>query len=134
MSDPRETRSATGRATAPPGRSAVHLRLALLAVALVLPTVSLVLLGSLWLWQNGYVVYWALGTCIAVAGAYLLERRLIVPLPAAAVEELHGSEPADQGWTPRQEEAWADVQALAAKAPADRMTSRDGVVNLGLEA
>jgi predicted GTPase len=112
----------------------VHLRLALLALALVLPTVSLVLLGSLWLWQNGYVLYWALGTCIAVTGAYLLERRLMVPLPAAAVEELReGPEPGDQAWTTRQEEAWADVQALAAKAPADRMTSRDGVLNLGLE-
>ena len=133
MSNAGETRKATARATTPPGKPAVHLRLALLAVALVLPTVSLVLLGSLWLWQNGYVLYWAIGTCIAVTGAYLLERRLIVPLSAAAVEELHGSEPADQGWTPRQEEAWADVQALAAKAPADRMTSRDGVLNLGLE-
>jgi hypothetical protein len=133
MSDAGETRKATARVTAPPGRSAVNLRLALLAVALVLPTVSLVLLGSLWLWQNGYVLYWALGTCIAIAGAYLLERRLLVPLPAAKVAELHDGEPADPGWTPRQEEAWADVQAHAAKAPADRMTSRDEVVNLGLE-
>jgi uncharacterized protein len=117
----------------PAPRSAVNLRLALLAVALVLPTVSLVLLGSLWLWQHGYILYWALGTCVAVLGAYLLERRLMVPLPAATVEELQGGEPADPGWTPRQEQAWADIQALAQKAPADRMTSRDGVVNLGLE-
>src|SRR5262245_55997228 len=125
MSDAGETRKATGRvSTLPAGRSAFNLRLALLAVALVLPTVSLVLLGSLWLWQNGYVVYWALGTCLAVAGAYLLERRLIVPLPAAAVEALQGGERGDRSWTPRQEEAWADVQALAAKAPAERMTSR----------
>jgi predicted GTPase len=133
MSNAGETRKATARVVPPPGRSGVNLRLALLALALVLPTVSLVLLGSLWLWQNGYVLYWALGTCIVVTAAYLLERRLIVPLPAAAVEELQGAEPADRGWTPRQEEAWADVQALAAKAPADRMTSRDGVLNLGLE-
>jgi predicted GTPase len=137
MSDAGETTQRAGqgkgRAMTPPGRSAVHLRLALLAVALVLPTVSLVLLGSLWLWQHGYVLYWAIGTCIAILGAYLLERRLMVPLPAAAVEELQGAEPGDQGWTQRQEEAWADVQALAAKAPADRMTSRDEVLNLGLE-
>jgi uncharacterized protein len=133
MSNTGEPRKAAGRAAPPPGRSTVHLRLALLAVALVLPTVSLVLLGSLWLWQHGYVLYWALGTCVAVTGAYLLERRLMLPLSPAAVQELRGAEPGDQGWTPRQEEAWADVQALAAKAPADRMTSRDGVLNLGLE-
>src|SRR6185436_10502567 len=113
------TRQGKAGAAAPPGRSTVHLRLALLAVALVLPTVSLVLLGSLWLWQHGYVLYWAMGTCIAVTGAYLLERRLMLPLPLAAVASL--------------EEAWADVQAFAAKAPADRMTSRDSALNLGLE-
>ena len=127
------TRQGKAGAVAPPGRSTVHLRLALLAVALVLPTVSLVLLGSLWLWQHGYVLYWALGTCIAVTGAYLLERRLMLPLPPAAVADLQEGEPGDKAWTPRQEEAWADVQAFAAKAPADRMTSRDGVLNLGLE-
>jgi uncharacterized protein len=125
--------SQEGAVTVPRDRSVVHLRLALLAVALVLPTVSLVLLGSLWLWQHGYILYWALATCVAVAGAYLLERRLMVPLPAAAVKNLEDAGPADEGWTPRQEEAWADVQALAAKVAPDRMTSRDGVLNLGLE-
>jgi uncharacterized protein len=133
MSEPEATRKVTGRLVAPAPRSAIHLRLALLSVALVLPTVSLVLLGSLWLWQHGYVLYWALGTCIAVTGAYVLERRLMLPLTPKAVAELQEVEPGDQSWTPRQEEAWADVQALAAKAPADRMTSRDGVLNLGLE-
>jgi hypothetical protein len=126
------TRQGKAGAAAPPGRSTVHLRLALLAVALVLPTVSLVLLGSLWLWQHGYVLYWAMGTCIAVTGAYLLERRLMLPLPLAAVASLQEGEPGDKAWTPRQEEAWADVQAFAAKAPADRMTSRDSALNLGL--
>ena len=37
-------------------KSNVHLRMALLAVALVLPTVSLILLGSLWQWQHGYIL------------------------------------------------------------------------------
>jgi uncharacterized protein len=137
MSNPEETtqrlRQGKEQPLAPAGVPAVRLRLALLAVALVLPTVSLVLLGSLWLWQHGYVLYWAIGTCIAVTGAYLLERRLMLPLPAAMAETFNEGEPGDKGWTPRQEEAWADVQALAAKAPAERMTSRDGVLNLGLE-
>jgi predicted GTPase len=108
--------------------------MALLAVALVLPTVSLVLLGSLWLWQNGYVLYWALGTCIAVTGAYLLERRLMMPVSETEAKALReGATPGDPGWTPRQEEAWTDVVALADKVAPDRMTTRDGVLNLGLE-
>jgi predicted GTPase len=123
--------------TQPGNRSAAHLRLALLAVALVLPTVSLVLLGSLWLWQHGYVLYWGIATCVAVAAVYHLQQRLLVPLPAAEAGIAAGAageaEPGEQAWTPRQDEAWADVLALAAKAPAERMASRDGVVNLGLE-
>jgi predicted GTPase len=114
-------------------KSAVHLRLALLTVALILPTVSLILLGSLWLWQNGYVLYWAIATCIAVVAAYVLERRLMVPLPATAAGEPEDTEPADEAWTPRQEEAWGDVKTLAAQVPAERITSRDALLNLGLE-
>ncbi|HEX6001828.1 MAG TPA: GTPase [Hyphomicrobiaceae bacterium] len=119
-------------------KSSAHLRMALLAVALILPTVSLILLGSLWLWQNGYVLYWGIATCIVVVAAYAIERRLMVPLPEAAENakplEGEGPEPGDRTWTPRQEEAWADVQALAAGVPADRITSRDALLNLGLEA
>ena len=124
-----------GRIVTQQSKSTVHLRLALLTVALVLPTASLVLLGSLWLWQHGYLLYWGIGTCIAVAGAYLLERRLMVPLPEppAGEPDSEVAEPGNQAWTPRQEEAWVDVQALAARVPAERMTSRDAVMNLGLE-
>jgi hypothetical protein len=109
--------------------------MALLAVALVLPTVSLVLLDSLWLFQHGYLVYWGFATCLFVAAAYYVERRLMVPLP----EAVGGGQPedaADRGdpaWTPRQEQAWADVQALAAEVPPERISSRDAVLNLGLE-
>ena len=111
----------------------MHLRLALLAVALVLPTVSLVLLGSLWLWQHGYVLYWAMGTCIAVTGAYLLERRLMLPLPPAAVASLQEGEPGEKAWTPRQEEAWArrpGVRRQGPRRPHDQPRRR---LNLGLE-
>ena len=97
-------------------KSNVHLRMALLAVALVLPTVSLILLGSLWLWQNGYLLYWGLATCVAVAAAYYLERGLMVPLPTVA--DGRPEEAEDRGdpvWTPRQEQAWTDVMALAAR-------------------
>src|SRR5262245_38794251 len=97
-------------------KSNVHLRMALLAVALVLPTLSLVLLGSLWLWQHGYILYWGIATCIAVVAAYYIERRLIVPLPAAESGPLEQDEDrGDAAWTPRQEQAWADVISLAAQ-------------------
>ena len=106
-------------------------RLVLLVVALLLPALSLLPLGTLWLWEKGYVAYWAIGACLVVAGVYYLQRRLIVPLPAA--EATPAAEPGDTGWTPRQEEAWADVMRLADAVRADRITSRDAVLALGLE-
>jgi predicted GTPase len=107
-------------------------RLALLAVALLLPAASLIPLGSLWLWEHGYILYWAIGTCAVVTVAYHLEKRLIVPLPAAAPLDADTA-PRDQSWTPRQAEAWDDVIALATTVTAERMTSRDAVQSLALD-
>jgi predicted GTPase len=107
-------------------------RLALLAVALLLPAASLIPLGSLWLWEHGYILYWAIGTCAVVTVAYHLEKRLIVPLPAVAPLDADTA-PGDQSWTPRQAEAWDDVIALAATVTAERMTSRDAVQSLALD-
>jgi predicted GTPase len=107
-------------------------RAVLMAVALILPAASLIPLGSLWLWQNGLILYWALFSCVVVSGIYYLERRLLAP-PAALPALEDDTSPADPRWSPRQDEAWADVKALAADVKADRLSSRDAVVNLGLE-
>jgi predicted GTPase len=112
-------------------------RLVLLAVALLLPALSLIPLGSLWLWQHGLVLYWALASVVVVATVYYLERRLIVPLPAdsdtstAAIAD--PEDRADRVWTPRQTEAWDDVIRLASRVKSDRITSRDAALGLALE-
>ncbi len=49
------------------------LRLVLLGLALVLPLVSLVGLGSFWLWQNGYLIAWALAACVFTLSIYGFE-------------------------------------------------------------
>ena len=41
-------------------RNLRYSRAVLLIVALLLPTLSLIPLGGLWLWQQGYIVYWAI--------------------------------------------------------------------------
>jgi predicted GTPase len=107
--------------------------LALLVVALLLPAASLIPFGSLWLWQHGYVLYWAVPTCIVVAAIYYLQKRLLVPLPSAAPPESELREPADKSWTPGQTEAWNDVVELASKVQAERLMSRDAMLALGLE-
>jgi predicted GTPase len=107
-------------------------RIVLLVVALLLPTVSLLPLGTLWLWEHGYILYWAGGTCMAVTAVYYLQKRLILPLPAEAANE-EATEPNSAAWTPRQTEAWADVMRLADSVRADRINSRDAALGLGLE-
>lgn len=108
-------------------------RLALLAVALLLPVASLIALGSLWLWEHGYILHWAISTCVAVTVAYYLQKRLIGPLPTVVPANVDIAEPGDQGWTPRQSEAWDDIMRLASSVTAERMTSRDAVLCLALE-
>lgn len=115
-----------------PSKLAGYSRMVLLVVALLLPAASLIPLGTFWLWEHGLVVYWALATCVVVALAYWLQRRLIIPLPLADVPDA-AAEPGDHKWSPLQGEAWADVQQLASAVKADRLSSRDAVLNLGLE-
>lgn len=116
----------------PPKRPS-YSRLFLLAVALVLPTLSLVPLGSLWLWERGYILYWALAACVLVAAVYLFEKRLITPLPATSLDDDPDTEPASDAWTARQTQAWEDVMMLAAATKPERITSRDAALGLALE-
>ena len=40
------------------------LQIGMIILALALPALSLTALGSLWLWQQGYMLHWALGACL----------------------------------------------------------------------
>jgi uncharacterized protein len=108
-------------------------RALLLVIALLLPTASLIPLGGLWLWQQGYVVYWAIASCIVVFGLYHLEKRLVTgpapPTPPTPTADAAG----DQAWSPLQTAAWDDILALASDVKAERLSSRDAAVSLGLE-
>jgi len=105
-------------------------RLALLAVALLLPAASLLPLGTLWLWSHGLVVHWAIVMCIAVAGVYALERRLILPPQKVAA----AARPTGQAhWGPAQAAAWSAVCQLADRVEPERLSSRDALLGLGLE-
>src|SRR5262249_35191604 len=110
-------------------------RWVLLILALLLPTASLIPLGGLWLWQHGYVVYWAIASLVVVTALYFLQKRLIAA-PARALEA-SPQEAADAAgnphWTARQLAAWDDVMALASNVRAERLSSRDAVLDLGLQ-
>lgn len=79
-------------------------------ILLVLPTVGVLALGILWLWQTGNLLYWAI--IMAVFGAlgyglqYWLERR-----DRRLLDEIV-TEP-NPDWPPKAEEVWQQVDKLA---------------------
>lgn len=108
------------------------IRLSLVGLGLVLPVLSLIPLGSYWLWERGFLLYWALGACVTTLLAWALSRWLLRPDPdvlqRAAVEAGGTVDPA---WTPAENAAWARVTALAQEIDPARLTTREEIVALG---
>lgn len=114
-----------------PTRAFVYLRAAMLIIALALPLLSLVLLGTLWLWQNGYVLHWAVAACVITLSAYAVERWLLrdaVKSVEATSEAIERPEP---GWTAREKAAWDAVSDIVATLKPNELTNRDAVLALG---
>src|SRR3974377_586520 len=110
------------------------LRIWIAAIWLILPTLTLVPLGGIWLWQKGYAIHWVIGACLFVVAAFLLQlylfRRLDIPLKGPAPAELP-EDRAASGWTPREEEAWAAVLAVADKGELSHFTSWQAFLQRG---
>ncbi len=111
-----------------------YYRLLMTVIALLLPLISLVLLGSLWLWQNGYVLYWALAACSITLITYAIERWVlrfdatdtIAPAGAKLAEQPNPS------WSVREAAAWASVVELSKEVKPLALESRDEVFDLGV--
>ena len=108
------------------------LRWSLIGIGLLLPVLTLIPLGSLWLWQSGWLIPWALGAATTTILAYAILRWLIGPAPAEVSGQPSLSVP-DPGWTPAENAAWAKVQAIAATASTETLESRDAALALGLQ-
>ena len=120
-------------------RNAVfYFRLAMGLVALLLPIVSLSLLGSLWLWQHGFVIYWALGACLVTLLVYVIERWFFrvdlsdETLVARSVKD--PKDAADPAWSVREAAAWAAVLEVAGQVRPLEIDSRDDVMDLGVKS
>jgi uncharacterized protein len=116
-------------------RGSNYSRAVLLILAALLPTASLIPLGGLWLWQRGYIIYWAIASLIVVTTLYFLQKRLIArtaPEPQVTPEEATDAA-GNPNWTERQAAAWEDVRTLASNVKPERLANRDAVLDLGLE-
>jgi uncharacterized protein len=97
-----------------------YFRVAMVAMAFVLPLLSLVVMGSIWLWQHGYVLYWALAACSMTLITYAIERWLFrVDL-------------ADAGWSARETAAWSEIVTLSKQVRPLEITSSNDIFDLGL--
>ena len=75
---------------APPPRARRTASLILIAFGLFVPALTLIPLGSLWLWQHGYLLYWTAFALTAVAVVYFAQRRLLPDAPPRFVPEVSG--------------------------------------------
>lgn len=115
------------------------LRWAAVALGLSLPTLSLVPLGSLWLWERGLLLYWAIFACLMTVMAWAVQRWLIGPIKPPRTDANAAGETAgvgetgvpDPGWTPAERAAWARVQEIARAADPDEINTRAQVIELG---
>ncbi|MDX2201847.1 MAG: GTPase [Hyphomicrobiaceae bacterium] len=106
--------------------------LALLGLALLLPALSLIPLGSIWLWQKGYVLHWAVISFAIAGAAFMLLRRALKPLASPRETDEAVAVPSPV-WDARQEAAWREVTALAQTADTGRLSGRDELMGLALE-
>lgn len=118
------------------GAALFYLRSVMISLALLLPLLSLLPLGWLWLWQQGYALYWLAGALALAACAYVVQafvlRRSLPQIPTGDLAEDAGAAQADPGWTAREQAAWVAVEEIAAAVRLDELTDRDKVLNLGL--
>jgi uncharacterized protein len=116
------------------GGSNFALRIWIAAICLTFPTLTLVPLGGIWLWQKGYAIYWVIGACLFVVIAFLIQlylfRRLDISLKRPRPEELP-EDRAASSWTPKEQEAWNAVLAIADTVDLSHFASWQAFLGLG---
>ena len=126
-------------------RTASYIRTFVPLFGVVLPSLSLIPFGSLWLWQHGYLLHWALATAVLVGLFSALCSRFLgsnspqmrnaaSPATSASAAPPDGDDAIDPLWRPAEVEAWADVQAFALRTDAKALASQDAVLMLGADA
>jgi len=104
---------------------------------LALPFLALIPLGILWLWQEGWLLWWLIGAAILALVGYLPAwwwRRSQREQMRAADDDERVPD-SDQGteWSPRELQAWQEVRQIAADADPDIVTDRDRLLGAARE-
>ena len=106
-------------------------RVILIILALALPTLSLLPLGGLYLWDRGYLLTWAIGALMCVALVYAIQFWMLrSPITPETVIPPAGGDPS---WTANEKAAWADVRTLAVTVDLSSVDSSDAAFALAVK-
>ena len=112
------------------------LRMLSLVGGLALPTLTLIPLGSFWLWQQGLLLYWASAATILVLIAYGVQRWVFPENTAPTLAEPSVTDPTEsvsETWTPVEAKAWDDVLAVMRRTDPARIGGREEALALAFE-
>lgn len=101
----------------------------LLIAGLTLPSLSLLPLGGLYLWEKGWLLYWAVGALGAILIVGSLQWLLLRPASnqSHVIEATLG---ADEHWSPAERAAWGDIRMMAKSIDPSTLTDWDDVFDL----
>jgi uncharacterized protein len=110
----------------------VYLRAIMLATSLLLPSLSLIILGSYWLWQNSYLIIWAISASVFTLFIFLLESYALKDL----LPDKTAVNMSDEEFTSsndRERAAWAEVQAFASRTKTTDISDKDTALAIAIQ-
>lgn len=109
----------------------MRLRALLLASALFLPVLTLIPLGSVWLWQNGLVLYWVAGALVFTMLVYAVEAWALPARYFQTADKVPGFPPTP-GLSAREVAARNAVEQLAEHIDPASIQSRNDLAQLAI--
>ena len=108
-------------------------RFILVMTALFLPTLTLIPLGGLYLYEKGVLLWWAVAATALVAIVYASQKRLftqpeIVNSGGTPLDEFTSQ--ISPSWNPMEEKAWADVRQIAKTVEIEKLIDADALLEL----
>jgi hypothetical protein len=87
-------------------------REAALVIAILLPSLALLPLGFLWLWQQSAAIWWFLGAALLGVVAFALKLSIAQTAKVEAEGMAERASPASPEWGLREKEAWRHVEQI----------------------
>ncbi|MBL8566749.1 MAG: hypothetical protein JNM89_13625 [Hyphomicrobiaceae bacterium] len=106
-------------------------RLILVALTVSLPTLSLLPFGALYLWDKGWLVYWAIVLMLAVLTLSMIEHLYFKRAIQAEAVQCPAQSLAPYPDGSLSARAWGEVQAISAKADPGAFGSVQDAIDLG---